>query len=98
MPNSFAQSRQITPSAGTAATSRPAPLLAGLALATWMDFYSYDGVNLILPDMAGTFGVSQDQASWILTTYISALLFGVPLSIWMAGRVGYLRYIVGCIL
>ncbi|MGB6938495.1 MAG: MFS transporter, partial [Xanthobacteraceae bacterium] len=48
-----------------------------------------------LPDMAGTFGISQDQASWILTTYISALLFGVPLSIWMAGRVGYLHYIIG---
>ncbi|MGB6658188.1 MAG: hypothetical protein WBE90_03585, partial [Xanthobacteraceae bacterium] len=48
-----------------------------------------------LPDMAGTFGISQDQASWILTTYISALLFGVPLSIWMAGRVRYLHYIIG---
>ena len=25
-----------------------------LALATWMEFYTYDGVNLVLPDMAGT--------------------------------------------
>lgn len=70
-------------------------LLLGLGLATWMEFYTYDGVNLVLPDMAGTFGISQDQASRILTTYISALLFGVPLSIWMAGRVGYLHYIIG---
>jgi DHA2 family multidrug resistance protein len=69
-------------------------LLMGLGLATWMEVYSYDGVNLVLPDMAGAFGVSQDQASWILTTYISSLLFGVPLSIWMANRVGYLNYIV----
>jgi malate/lactate dehydrogenase len=53
-----------------------------------MEFYTYDGVNLVLPDIAGTFGVSQDQASWILTTYISALLFGVPLSIWTARDVG----------
>src|SRR5580704_14009146 len=70
-------------------------VLLGLGLATWMEFYTYDGVNLVLPDMAGTFGISQDQASWILTTYISAMLFGVPLSIWMAGRVGYLHYIIG---
>jgi len=70
-------------------------MLLGLGLATWMEFYTYDGVNLVLPDLAGTFGVSQDQASWILTTYISALLFSVPLSIWMAGRVGHLRYILG---
>jgi len=54
-------------------------MLLGLALATWMESYTYDGVNLVLPDMAGTLGVSQDQASWILTTYLSALVFGVPL-------------------
>jgi DHA2 family multidrug resistance protein len=70
-------------------------MLLGLALATWMEFYTYDGVNLVLPDMAGTFGVSQDQASWILTTYITSLLFSVPLSIWMAGHFGYRRYIIG---
>ena len=46
-------------------------MLLGLGLATWMEFYTYDGVNLVLPDMAGTFGLSQDQASWILTVYLS---------------------------
>jgi MFS transporter, DHA2 family, multidrug resistance protein len=70
-------------------------MLLGLGLATWMEFYTYDGVNLVLPDMAGTLGLSQDEASWILTTYLSALLFGVPLSIWAAGHYGHLRYIVG---
>jgi DHA2 family multidrug resistance protein len=70
-------------------------MLLGLGLATWMEFYTYDGVNLVLPDMAGTFGISQDQASWILTTYLSALLFSVPLSIWMAAHIGYRRYIIG---
>src|ERR1700734_351027 len=73
-------------------------MLLGLGLATWMEFYTYDGVNLVLPDMAGTFGLSQDQASWILTVYLSSLLFGVPVSIWMAAHVGYLRYILGSII
>jgi DHA2 family multidrug resistance protein len=72
-------------------------LLVGLGLATWMEFYTYDGINLVLPDMAGSFGVSQDQASWILTTYSSALFLGVPLAIWLAGHVGHLRYLVGSI-
>lgn len=75
-----------------AQTSR---VLIGLGLATWMEFYTYDAVNLVLPDMAGSFGVSQDEASWILTTYSSALFLGVPVSIWMAAHVGYLRYILG---
>ncbi len=72
----------------------PPGLLLGLGLATWMEFYTYDGVNLILPDMAGSLGVSQDQASWILTVYLSALLFNVPISIWMAAHLGYRRYII----
>src|ERR1700691_2154148 len=70
-------------------------MLLGLGLATWMEFYTYDGVNLVLPDMAGTFGLSQDQASWILTVYLSSLLFGVPVSIWYAAHIGYKRYIIG---
>lgn len=70
-------------------------LLLGLGLATWMEFYTSDSVNLVLPDMAGTFGVTQDQASWILTTYSSTLFLSVPLSIWMARYFGYLRYILG---
>ena len=68
--------------ATVAASSVPSKyMLLGLALATWMESYTYDGVNLVLPDMAGTLGVSQDQASWILTIYLWALVFGVPLSI-----------------
>jgi MFS transporter, DHA2 family, multidrug resistance protein len=79
----------------TTGTSPSKYMLIGLGLATWMEFYTSDGVNLVLPDMAGTLGLSQDQASWILTTYLSALFFGVPLSIWMAGHVGYRRYVIG---
>jgi DHA2 family multidrug resistance protein len=70
-------------------------MLVGLGLATWMEFYTYDAVNLVLPDIAGSFGISQDEASWFLTTYSSAMLLGVPVSIWMAGYVGHLRYIIG---
>jgi DHA2 family multidrug resistance protein len=70
-------------------------LLLGLGLATWMEFYTYDGVNLVLPDMAGAFGLSQDEASWILTVYLAALFYGVPVSIWFAAHIGYRRYIIG---
>lgn len=70
-------------------------LLLGLGLATWMEFYTYDGVNLVLPDMAGGFGLSQDQASWILTVYLAALFYGVPISIWLAAYFGYKRFLIG---
>ena len=72
-------------------------LLFGLGLATAVEFYTFDAVNLVLPDMAGSFGISRDQASWILTTYSSTLFFGVPLSIWMAAHLRHRRYIIGSV-
>jgi DHA2 family multidrug resistance protein len=79
---------------GLAKSDQTSWMLVGLGLATWMEFYTYDAVNLVLPDIAGSFGISQDEASWFLTTYSSAMLLGVPVSIWMAGYVGHLRYII----
>jgi DHA2 family multidrug resistance protein len=69
-------------------------LLLGLALATGMEFYTFDSVNLVLPDMTGTLGLSADEASWLLTTYSCSLFIGVPVSIWLAGHVGYKRFLI----
>jgi DHA2 family multidrug resistance protein len=55
-------------------------LLLGLALATAMEFYTFESMNLVLPDITGSLGVSFDEASWILTVYSSFLFLGVPLS------------------
>ena len=69
-------------------------LLLGLALATGMEFYTADSINLVLPDMAGTLGLSADEASWLLTVYSCSLFIGVPVSIWLAGHVGYKRFLL----
>lgn len=73
-------------------------LLLGLGLATGMEFYTFDSVNLVLPDLTGALGVSGDEASWLLTVYSSALFIGVPISIWLAGHFGYKRYLIGTVL
>jgi DHA2 family multidrug resistance protein len=72
-------------------------LLMGLGLATGMEFYTFDSVNLVLPDLTGTLGVSADEASWLLTVYSCALFLGVPVSIWMAGHFGYKRFLLATI-
>ncbi|WP_342629660.1 DHA2 family efflux MFS transporter permease subunit [Nguyenibacter vanlangensis] len=72
-------------------------LLLGLGLATGMEFYVADSMNLVLVDLTGTLGVSLDQASWILTTYSLALFLGVPVSGWMAGHFGPKRYLIGSV-
>jgi MFS transporter, DHA2 family, multidrug resistance protein len=70
-------------------------LLLGLALATAMEFYTFESMNLVLPDITGSLGVSFDEASWILTVYSSFLFLGVPLSFWLAGHFGYKRFLMG---
>jgi MFS transporter, DHA2 family, multidrug resistance protein len=70
-------------------------LLLGLALATGMEFYTFESMNLVLPDISGTLGVSFDEASWLLTVYSCALFIGVPISIWLAGHLGYKRFLIG---
>jgi len=69
-------------------------LLLGLALATGMEFYTFDSVNLVLADMTGTLGLSADEASWLLTVYSCSVFIGVPVSIWLAGHVGYKRFLI----
>ena len=73
-------------------------LLFGLGAATGMEFYTFDSVNLVLADLTGTLGLSTDEASWILTVYSSALFLCVPISIWLAGYVGYKRFLIVSIL
>jgi DHA2 family multidrug resistance protein len=72
-------------------------ILAGLSMATGMEFYTFDSMNLVLPDITGALGVSADEASWLLTIYSSFLFLGVPVSIWMASHFGYKAYLLGTI-
>jgi MFS transporter, DHA2 family, multidrug resistance protein len=84
-----------SPPSGLALSPRQTRLLLlGLGLATGMEFYTFDSMNLVLADLTGTLGVSADEASWLLTVYSCALFLGVPVSIWMAGHYGYKRFLL----
>src|SRR5271154_2123560 len=44
--------------------------------------------NVALPRMQGSFSATQDQMAWVLTSYIIAAAIMIPLSGWLAGRIG----------
>ena len=44
--------------------------------------------NVALPRMQGTLSATQDQMSWVLTSYIIASAIMIPLTGWLAGRFG----------
>src|SRR3982074_1047561 len=49
-------------------------------------------VNVSLPHIQGSMSASQDQISWILTSYIVSSAIMMPLTGWLAGRFG-VKYI-----
>jgi MFS transporter, DHA2 family, multidrug resistance protein len=100
LPSALSESRPSPPTTAPAPALNPVHtrrLLVGLGLATGMEFYTFDSVNLVLPDLTGSLGVSADEASWLLTVYSCALFLGVPVSIWMAGHFGYKRFLLATI-
>src|SRR4029453_2856142 len=49
-------------------------------------------VNVCLPHIQGSMSASQDQISWILTSYIVSSAITMPLTGWLAGQFG-VKYI-----
>lgn len=59
-----------------------------LTAATMMQTLDNTIANVALPRMQGSFSATQDQMAWVLTSYIIASAIMIPLSGWLAGRVG----------
>jgi DHA2 family multidrug resistance protein len=73
-----------------------APVHRGLVaisimLATIMQVVDMTIVNVALPHMQGAMSATQDQISWVLTSYIVAAAIATPLSGVLAARVGRKR-------
>ena len=57
-------------------------------LATVMNSLDSTIANVALPHMAGSVSASQDQITWVLTSYIIAAAIMTPLSGWLSVRFG----------
>src|SRR5580698_9012218 len=64
------------------------PITVGLMLATVMNSLDSTIANVALPHMAGSVSASQDQITWVLTSYIIAAAIMTPLSDWLSTRIG----------
>ncbi len=60
-------------------------------LATIMQTLDSTIANVALPHMAGSLSASQDQISWVLTSYIVAAAIATPLTGWLSTRFGRKR-------
>jgi MFS transporter, DHA2 family, multidrug resistance protein len=68
-----------------------------VALAAFMEILDTSIANVALPYMAGNLGVSNDESTWVLTSYLVSNAIVLPVSGWIAGAVGRKRLFMACI-
>lgn len=81
-------------SATTAATPRRGLITLTVMLATIMQALDTTIANVALPHMQGSVGATQDQISWVLTSYIVASAIFMPLTGFLSGRFGRKRIFI----
>ena len=54
--------------------------------------------NVALPHMAGTLGASQEEATWVLTSYLVSSAIVLPISGWLSTRYGRKRFYMTCVI
>lgn len=69
-----------------------------LALGTFMQVLDTTIANVSLPTIAGDLGVSNDQGTWIITSFAVSNGICVPLTGWLMGRYGIVRTFVFAVL
>ena len=75
------------------------PWLIGVvvALAAFMEVLDTSIANVALPYMAGNLGVSNDDSTWVLTTYLVSNAIVLPISGWLAVSFGRKRFFLTCL-
>jgi DHA2 family multidrug resistance protein len=68
-----------------------------VALAAFMEVLDTSIANVALPYMAGNLGASNDQSTWVLTSYLVSNAIILPISGWLAGALGRKRFFVACL-
>jgi DHA2 family multidrug resistance protein len=68
-----------------------------VALAAFMEVLDTSIANVALPYMAGNLGASNDQSTWVLTSYLVSNAIILPMTGWLAGALGRKRFFMSCL-
>jgi MFS transporter, DHA2 family, multidrug resistance protein len=68
-----------------------------VSIATFMEVLDTSIANVALPHIAGALSAGQDEATWVLTSYLVSNAIVLPLSGWLATAVGRKRFYMGCV-
>jgi DHA2 family multidrug resistance protein len=68
-----------------------------VTLATFMEVLDTSIANVALPHIAGGLGASQDEATWVLTSYLVSNAIILPASAYLTSFVGRKRFYMICV-
>jgi DHA2 family multidrug resistance protein len=68
-----------------------------VTLATFMEVLDTSIANVALPHIAGSLGASQEEATWVLTSYLVSSAVVLPISGWLSNRIGRKRFYMTCV-
>ena len=69
-----------------------------VTLATFMEALDTSIANVAMPHIGGSLSASRDESTWVLTSYLVANAVVLPISGWIANRLGRKRFYMTCVL
>ncbi|MGH7328617.1 MAG: DHA2 family efflux MFS transporter permease subunit, partial [Polyangiaceae bacterium] len=66
-------------------------------MATFMEVLDTSIANVALPHIAGGLSATQEEATWVLTSYLVSNAIVLPISGWIATRMGRKRFYMTCV-
>ena len=87
----------IEPAAAWRPQFNPWLIAVIVALAAFMEVLDTSIANVALPYMAGNLGVSNDESTWVLTSYLVSNAIVLPISGWLVTVVGRKRLFMICL-
>jgi DHA2 family multidrug resistance protein len=68
-----------------------------VSLATFMEVLDTSVANVALPHIAGSFGASQDESTWVLTSYLVSNAVILPIAAYLSTLLGRKRFYMICV-
>jgi DHA2 family multidrug resistance protein len=72
-------------------------IAAAVMLATFMEVLDTSIASVALPYIAGSLSASNDEATWVLTSYLVSNAIVLPASNWCSIRFGRKRFLMSCV-
>src|SRR5271165_2101669 len=85
------------PDSGWKPKHNPWAIALTVTLATFMEVLDTSIANVALPHIAGSLSASQEESTWVLTSYLVSNAIILPMSAWLASVFGCKRFYMTCV-